>query len=331
MSAKNYSLFLGVALVVLGIVGQAQAFSPSSVAGLQAWLNPAATGNITLSGSNVTDFIDSANTTDWECRGTGSYPTYSATAINGQPGLVYPGNTHACLVNNSSILGLAATNTQLDFFGVVSCTGNQGFWTTDTGTQSQWDGLEASVYNSGNVGFHVTSTPDTWKATAAGQVPVNGTAFILEAVYNGAAGTLAIYKNGVSIGSFTGVISTLNANNYVGVERAERYALPAVRGPTRPPSTTRSTATRATCSGTTRSCPRGTDGFSGDAGNVGYYLQQKYGISGAYEATGVPEPSTLALLAAGFAALLGLRLAEAAVIWDLLIWDLGLGSGVSAD
>jgi hypothetical protein len=313
MSAKNYSvfLFLAVALVVLGVVGQAQAFSPSSAAGLQAWLNPSATANITLSGSNVTDFIDSANATDWVSRGAGSSgPTYSATAINGQPGILYSGNNKCCFDNNASILNLAATNTTMDFFAVVSVNTTSGttLWSTDKGDTSIWNGVQVSHNGTGNVGFYV-KPPDHWYDTTSAQVPTNNTAFILELVQNGAAQTVSMYKNGTLIGSvFTGAVSSWTPSNYIATGGQ------CVNGPT--------TWTSAqTFANTTTGynffqgaegdmiwyntvLSRGTDGFSGDAGNVGYYLQQKYGITGAYEATSVPEPSTLALLAAGLAALL---------------------------
>jgi hypothetical protein len=321
MSAKNIILCAAVTCVVLGLVGQARAdFSPSSVSSLQSWLDPSDSSKLTIDGSNrVLNFVDSkAVSTNWTNKnpnGTGAdvlagLPIYNATGLNGHPALAYTWtgtNTGKNLRAPASILNLAPANTVLEFFGVVTATGSKGaFWSTDPHDQSNpLTILEAGNNGVGSLSFYTNG--DGWKNSAAGIFPMNGTPTILEMVYDGTGGagtgTAKMYVNGTLSATLTGY-----ANNFsvTGAQIA--------------------TGTQAWSTGTgvygmgiynglnglegdmlwfNGVLSRGTDGFSGDAGNVGYYLAQKYGISGsAYIGTPVPEPSTLALLAAGLAALL---------------------------
>jgi hypothetical protein len=207
---------------------------------------------------------------------------------------------------------LAASHVTFDFFSVVTLTstGANGLWGTQDAA-GPWTCLEANPYGNSSGSLTFTANSGTsWPGTAAGQINTSGTAQILEMVYNGsgATATMTMYKNGNLIATATGLPVSPDMTGFVATG-GQGYDCPPWVSAGSPGSgyTSYSYSGFHGAEGDmiwyNTVLSRGSDGFSGDAGNVGYYLQQKYGISGSYIGT-VPEPGTLALLAAGLAALL---------------------------
>ncbi len=290
MSAKKSILFVAAVVVVLGLAAQAQAqWLPSSVSGLQSWIDPSDPGVSVTNGSPISSIVDRQNSLTWSTIIGRSAPIYNANGFGaGLPGLGFSGTAAVDLgySDAQSILNLAATNTALDAFAVVNVTSGASvskdrtiFGTGNGGTgQTIWQVTRST----GVEQFYDNST---WGASSASAVSY-GTSYILEMLYNGSAGTLDLYVNGASVGHLTGEPSSFTVSTYpisLGTQQGDNW-FGGEMGDV--------LFYNQVLSATNR-------------GNVGYYLAQKYDISGStYVGMYVPEPSTLALLAAGLAGLL---------------------------
>jgi hypothetical protein len=74
-------------------------FSPAALTGLIMWLDPTVTASLTLSGALVTDFADQSGAGNNAINHSGaSRASYSATSLNGHPGVTYAGS----FLNNSA-------------------------------------------------------------------------------------------------------------------------------------------------------------------------------------------------------------------------------------
>ncbi len=285
--SRNFVRFVAVmACVVLGVVGEAQAaFIPTNVAGLTSWVNPSSIVGLT-NGTVVpnTGFADSANAgITWGAinkYGT-ARPTYNTNVFGTQPGLTYAAGNDLEYGTSANVF---TSTTYLDAFAVVNVT------TTTTKNGAIFGNEDATmmweVAIGGGEQFR-NSVAGTF-VTSPGGVLTYNTAHILELTFN--AGAVTEYVDGTIVMTGTAGESVLRNTERTG---DVTLGLPGYNnGPEQFVGSMGDLLFYNTVLSAT------------DRGNVGAYLQTKDGIPGAYVGTGVPEPGTLALLAAGLAGLL---------------------------
>jgi hypothetical protein len=164
-------------------------FTEANIPGKIAMYDASVASNITLSGSNVTQWNDPVggyNVTN----GAGStQPTYSATAFNGHPTIVFSGaaSTYNFLVNNS--FSISQPN-----FTVAVCQYTGSTLSLPIVYDSTTVGARQAIYNAGTspfyLGFYATTT------TVTSTTAVSTTTNCVVGVFNGASSVL--YSNGAT-------------------------------------------------------------------------------------------------------------------------------------
>jgi hypothetical protein len=279
---KSKNPFFAVACVVLLALSATAMASPiTDISSLQTWLDPSNTGKLTMSGTTVTTFVDSApNNAAMSYAGTGTV-TYGANTFGtGLAGLTY-GNPYGLAPNylwTSDATKLGVTN-KFDTFVVAKL---------PSGTVSTLQGLWA-WFGTGKVIFEVGALSvsgalnfkdgTTWSGSTGGAVAYD-TPEILEMSYN--AGAVSFFVNGVAVGtgSAATTLSVTSTPFYIGCQAN-------------------------LASGSLGNGLNGSMGDllifndalnSTDRNAVGSYLATKYKISGSVY---TPEPATMALLGLG--------------------------------
>jgi hypothetical protein len=185
-------------------------FSPTSISGLQLWLDGSDATTLSLSGTTVTQWRDKSglgnNTT-----ATGGTNTYTTNAING---------LSAVLLNNSYLTGPFATSytgTQVQAFAVATLTTNSGVW-----------GRVLSLGRPGVNDFNSTDTTFMIIRFSGGQsvgigrnssylsvgIPAYSTPFIVQSSHNGATESIGVNGTLTPSSQNTGVGSGFNITSY---------------------------------------------------------------------------------------------------------------------
>ena len=161
---------------------------PTDDANVKAWFR--ADGHYTLSGTTVSAWLSQTATAISAAQGTGaSQPTYSATGVNGKPGLTFDGSndfmtTAALSVSSGNLLVCGALN--------LTSVASDG-WLLDALTGRNVYALRDAVNAGGNLGYY----DGAWKNT--GVAPATGNQILSFDLRTSPGGQT--YKNGVAQGS----------------------------------------------------------------------------------------------------------------------------------
>ncbi len=184
-------------------------FSPTSISGLQLWLDGSDATTLSLSGTTVTQWRDKSglgnNTT-----ATGGTNTYTTNAING---------LSAVMLNNSWLVGTFATTytgTQVQAFAVATLTTGAGSY-----------GRVLSIGRPGVNDYNATDTTFMLCRNAgqnimigrngsylAVNIPAYSTPFFIQSSHNGATEYIGINGTLTPSSQNTGVASAFNITSY---------------------------------------------------------------------------------------------------------------------
>jgi len=278
---------------------------PTSISGLDVWLDgsdastlftdAAGTTQVSTNGSSVALWKDksgnSNNARAWADLPSANSPTYTASAFGGKSALTFNGSQG---LNNLTY----AWPTGVDVFAVVSA----NKWSSDNGytfvlsskpatyvagialTGGAYDGWSTNEVLAYGNNWPSTPTPSTPRVNAPYGTLSDGQAAILDVALSSSVAQIVL--NG------TGLTPTYQiANDTIQPKTGFNVAV-------NPDGDQRWQGNIAELLIFNRTLS------AGEANDVGYYLQEKYGITGAYV---VPEPSSVALLLLGGGAVLLLR------------------------
>jgi hypothetical protein len=304
MTMTNATRILGVAMLLFATAASA-ATIPTSITGLDVWLDgsdastlfqdAAGTNPVATTGDPVALWKDKSGNSNNATAGAGlpsaNSPTYTASAFGGKSALTFNGFQG---LNNLTY----AWPTGVDVFAVVSANS----WSSANGyttilsskpatyeagialTGADYDGWYANEVLAFGNNWPSTPTPSTPRVNAPYGTLSNGQAAILDVSLSSSVAQIAL--NG------TALTPTFQAaNDTIQPKTGFNVAAWSDGGSRWQGNIAELLIFNRTLS-------------AGEANDVGYYLQEKYGIAGAYV---VPEPASVALLLLGGGAVLLLR------------------------
>ena len=185
-------------------------FSPTSIPGLQLWLDGSDATTLSLSGTTVTQWRDKSGLAN-NTTATGGTNTYTTNAING---------LSAVMLNNSYLTGPFATTytgTQVQAFAVATLTTGAGTW-----------GRVLSLGRPGVNDYNATDTTFMIIRYSGGQsvgigrnssylsvaIPAYSTPFIVQSSHNGATESIGVNGTLTPSTQNTGVASGFNITSY---------------------------------------------------------------------------------------------------------------------
>jgi len=230
--------------------------APNSTGGLQLWLDATDPTTLTLSGTQLTSWLDkSGNAHHATPANPANQPIYSASAIGGLPGVVFSQDP----LNTAGNLGIAAGQGRTIFTVMeysILTNNNEVFGVSTAGMMDVGNFSQSQRLRLRN------SPPDTNLYSGAGTLPTNSPSLV--AVQASASSTQA-QLNGNSL-----ISSSANAQGYAIGTNFQ------VGGANFDSRSYQGTLSELLVYNRTLTAP--------ELNDVGYSLQQKYGIAGSYTA-----------------------------------------------
>jgi hypothetical protein len=202
---------------------------PLDIPGCQLWLDAADPSTVTLSGTNVTQWMDKSGNGNTAVAGTATYPVYQTGALNSLPIITMRGTNDYFLVSTTNlnpvdfpslcyfiVMRPASTQTT-NFAGVLSTSSTASRWGRSLGLGSS-SGTIGDLFQQGyysSLANIVSLTRETWyvvslqfTSTTSATLTANGTSTA------GAASATGTNSQGFKIGSYDSTSSyvTYNAN-----------------------------------------------------------------------------------------------------------------------
>ncbi len=223
LTLNGVQSYSGATTIQSGTLKLGARFQPPSIAGLIYRLDASNAGSLSLSGSNIGAWTDSAGSaTSFTQVTTAKQPTYVANALNGKPIVRFSGAQQLLLSNSTApreIIALVNVKGGVDgniggFLGIngadtgLRLNSSAGSWAAD-GATTTVNGVATTTYTSNqpHVVQRYGTTWGTWAATGFGQYFAGGASRF----FNGDVAEVLVYGNALTTTDRANLLAYLNA------------------------------------------------------------------------------------------------------------------------